>query len=66
MAGRDLADIAEGWGCDLDAAVDRLMPATAIFFIMDEADVQRILSFRQTMICSDGISGGLSGNFRLY
>lgn len=66
MAGRDLADIAEGWGCDLDAAVDRLMPATAIFFIMDEADVQRILSYRQTMICSDGISGGSHPHPRVW
>ena len=66
MAGRDLADIAAEWGCDLDAAVDRLMPATGIFFIMDETDVQRILAYRQTMICSDGISGGSHPHPRVW
>ncbi|MAC81608.1 MAG: D-aminoacylase [Rhodobacteraceae bacterium] len=66
LAGRDLADIAADWGCDLDAAVDRLMPATGIFFIMDEADVQRILGYRQTMICSDGISGGTHPHPRVW
>lgn len=66
LAGRDLSDIAETWNCDLDTAVDRLMPATAIFFLMDEADVQRILSYRQTMICSDGISGGSHPHPRVW
>lgn len=66
MAGRDLADIARSWNCDLDAAVDRLMPATGIFFIMDEADVQRILRYRQTMVCSDGISGGAHPHPRVW
>lgn len=58
MAGRDLAEVAAEWGCNLDTAVERLIPALGIFFIMDEADVRRILSYPHTMICSDGISVG--------
>ncbi|MGP9821691.1 N-acyl-D-amino-acid deacylase family protein [Salinarimonas sp. NSM] len=57
-AGRDLADVAADWGVDLDAAVERLLPATGIFFIMDEGDVQRILAYEHTIVCSDGIAKG--------
>lgn len=58
MSGRDLADVAREWGVDLDTAVDRLLPAAGIFFIMDEADVQRIISFPQTLVSSDAIARG--------
>jgi N-acyl-D-amino-acid deacylase len=54
-AGRDLADIAAGWGVDRQAAAARLMPAGAVYFSMDEADVRRILAFEHTMIGSDGL-----------
>jgi len=66
MAGRDLADIAQQWGVDLDEAVDRLIPASGIFFIMDENDVQRILSFEHTIICSDGIHKGSHPHPRVW
>jgi N-acyl-D-amino-acid deacylase len=55
VAGRDLADIAAAWGCDEAAAVQRLQPAGAIYFSMDEADVRRILAYPHTMIGSDGL-----------
>jgi N-acyl-D-amino-acid deacylase len=55
QAGRDLADIAADWGVDRQAAAERLMPAGAVYFSMDEADVRRILSFEHTMIGSDGL-----------
>lgn len=64
--GRDLADVAAEWGVDLDEAVERLLPATGIFFIMDEQDVQRILSYQHTMICSDGIAGGTHPHPRVW
>jgi len=54
-AGRDLADIAGEWGCSLWEAAERLDPAGAIYFSMDEDDVRRILAFPQTMIGSDGL-----------
>ena len=42
-AGRDLADIAQEWGVTAEAAAERLVPAGAIYFQMDEADVDRVL-----------------------
>ncbi len=57
-AGRDLADVAREWGCGLDEAVERLLPALGIFFIMDEGDVRRILSHEETLVCSDAMSSG--------
>ncbi|WP_028794314.1 N-acyl-D-amino-acid deacylase family protein [Thalassobaculum salexigens] len=53
--GRDLKDIAEEWGVDVYAAAERLQPAGAIYFSMDEDDVQRILSYPQAMFGSDGL-----------
>ncbi len=55
QAGRDLAEIAAEWGVDRQAAAERLMPAGAVYFAMDEADVRRILAFEHTMIGSDGL-----------
>jgi N-acyl-D-amino-acid deacylase len=55
MAGRWLADVAAEWGTDLAAAGERLLPAGGIMFQMDEADVQRILAHRLSMIGSDGL-----------
>jgi len=66
LAGQDLADIAKQWGVSLDEAVERLLPAAGIFFIMDEADVQRILSFKHTIICSDGIHKGSHPHPRVW
>ncbi|AVO37970.1 N-acyl-D-amino-acid deacylase family protein [Pukyongiella litopenaei] len=55
QAGRDMAEIAADLGCGLAEAVARLQPAGAVYFRMDEADVQRILAFDPTMIGSDGL-----------
>jgi len=54
-AGRDLAHIAAEMGVSEAQAVDKLLPAGAIYFSMDEADVRRILSYGPTMIGSDGL-----------
>jgi N-acyl-D-aspartate/D-glutamate deacylase len=55
MSGRDLSDIAKEWGCSQREAGERLLPAGAIYFQMDEADVRAILAFPLTMIGSDGL-----------
>ncbi|BBK44826.1 D-aminoacylase [Allostella vacuolata] len=55
VSGRDLADIAAEWGVSQLEAVDRLNPAGAIYFMMDEADVRRILSYPHTIVASDGL-----------
>ncbi len=54
-AGKDLGEVAKAFGLDQDATVAKLLPAGAIYFSMDEADVRRILSFGPTMIGSDGL-----------
>jgi N-acyl-D-amino-acid deacylase len=55
MQGRDLADIAAGWGVGLHAAAERLQPAGAIYFQMEEADVRRVMASPVAMIGSDGL-----------
>jgi N-acyl-D-amino-acid deacylase len=55
MQGRFLADIAAEWGLDLHEAAERLLPAGVIMFMMDEADVQRIMADDRSMIGSDGL-----------
>ena len=55
QAGRDLATIAAAWGCSESEAAERLTPAGAVYFAMDEGDLRRILSFSDTMIGSDGL-----------
>ena len=55
LAGRMLDDIAMEWNLDPKLAAERLVPAGAIYFQMDEADVQRIMTHRLAMIGSDGL-----------
>ncbi len=55
LAGRMLADIARDWNLDEKIAAERLIPAGAIYFQMDEPDVQRIMAHRLAMIGSDGL-----------
>jgi len=55
FAGRDLAEITEELGGTQEEIIDRLLPAGAVYYRMDEDDVQRILAFDQTMIGSDGL-----------
>ncbi len=54
-AGRDLAEICQEWEVDTRTAIERLSPAGAIYFTMHEDDLQRVLSFKDTMIGSDGL-----------
>jgi N-acyl-D-amino-acid deacylase len=55
LAGRMLDDIAREWNTPAREAAPRLLPAGAIYFQMDEQDVQRILAHRLAMIGSDGL-----------
>lgn len=54
-AGMDLPDIAHRLGVTQEEAIERLLPAGAIYYRMDDADVRRILQFDETMIGSDGL-----------
>jgi N-acyl-D-amino-acid deacylase len=55
LANRELSDIAADWGCSERAAAERLLPAGAVYFQLNEADVRSILRYPQTMIGSDGL-----------
>jgi N-acyl-D-amino-acid deacylase len=55
MSGRSLADIAAEWSVDQKEACRRLQPGGACYFQMQEADVERVLAHRLTMIGSDGL-----------
>ncbi len=65
-AGKDLDKIAEEMGVSQNEAVARLLPAGAIYFRMDEGDVQKILQFAPTMIGSDGLPHDASPHPRLW
>jgi N-acyl-D-amino-acid deacylase len=54
-AGQPLDAIARKLGCTMEQAVERLVPAGAIYFMMSEDDVRRVLSYPHTMIGSDGL-----------
>jgi N-acyl-D-amino-acid deacylase len=66
QAGRELSAIAAEWGVGVTEAVDRLQPAGAIYWTMDEPDVQRVLSFPHTMIGSDGLPHDFHPHPRLW
>ena len=55
LAGRDLEEIAQEMGCSMREAADRIQPAGAIYFMMDEKDVQSAMAHPGAMIGSDGI-----------
>ena len=54
-AGRDFTDIRAEWGVSVDEAIERLQPAGAIYYQMDENDLRRVLAFDDAMIGSDGL-----------
>ena len=66
QAGRELSAIAADWGITIEDAVGRLQPAGAIYWMMDEPDVQRVLSFPHTMIGSDGLPHDFHPHPRLW
>src|SRR2546429_593068 len=66
QAGRELAEIAREWGVGIREAAERLQPAGAIYWMMDEADVRRVLAFEHTMIGSDGLPHDVHPHPRLW
>ena len=55
QGGRELKDIAADWGLSLVDAARKLQPAGAVYYGMDENDVQRIMKHPLSMIGSDGL-----------
>jgi N-acyl-D-amino-acid deacylase len=66
QAGRELSAIAADWGVGEKEAIERLQPAGAVYWTMDEADVRRVLSFEHTMIGSDGLPHDTHPHPRLW
>jgi N-acyl-D-amino-acid deacylase len=66
QAGRELTDIARDWGVGILDAAARLQPAGAIYWMMDEDDVRRVLAFEQSMIGSDGLPHDIHPHPRLW
>jgi len=66
FSGMDLKDIARTMNLSEEKAVEKLLPAGAIYFSMAETDVQRILGFEHTMIGSDGLPHDAAPHPRLW
>ena len=66
LAGLELAEAARRLGVSKAEAVERIKPAGAIYFMLDERDVQRILAFDETMIGSDGLPHDARPHPRLW
>ena len=66
FSGSDLNEIARQMGLGIEQTVEKLLPAGAIYFSMDEKDVQRILAFEHTMIGSDGLPHDAAPHPRLW
>ncbi|HSA88267.1 MAG TPA: D-aminoacylase [Burkholderiales bacterium] len=64
--GMDLAQVASRLELSIEDTVKALLPAGAIYFSMDEGDVQRILGFEHTMIGSDGLPHDAAPHPRLW
>ena len=62
VAGMDLQEIRK----EFQLSIEQLLPAGAIYFSMDEQDVQRILAFEHTMIGSDGLPHDAAPHPRLW
>ena len=65
-AGRMLEDVAAEWGVSAPAAAERLLPAGAIYFQLDEQDVRSILAYPHAMIGSDGLPHDVHPHPRLW
>jgi N-acyl-D-amino-acid deacylase len=65
-AGMALSDIVARLGGTQEEVIERLSPAGAVYYMMDDADVQRILAFGPTMIGSDGLPHDEAPHPRLW
>jgi N-acyl-D-amino-acid deacylase len=64
--GRDLTELAAEHGLGIEAMCERLQPAGAIYFAMDEDDVRRVLAWPEAMVGSDGLPHDTHPHPRLW
>ena len=66
FSGLDLEEVSRRLGISKADVVEKIKPAGAIYFMLDEKDVQRILAFEDTMIGSDGLPHDARPHPRLW
>ncbi|MGR2767053.1 N-acyl-D-amino-acid deacylase family protein [Photobacterium ganghwense] len=66
QAGKTLKQIADEMALPLLDAAKALQPAGAVYHCMDEADVERVLKYRLTMVGSDGLPNDPHPHPRLW
>ncbi|MBR71754.1 MAG: D-aminoacylase [Rhodospirillaceae bacterium] len=66
FSGHDLEYICNQMKCKKEDSVKALMPGGAIYFLMNESDVQKILQHPDTMIGSDGLPNDKHPHPRLW
>jgi N-acyl-D-amino-acid deacylase len=66
MAKQTLKDIAAQWGVSQWEATERLRPAGAIYHMMSEDDVRRVLAHPLSMVGSDGLPNDPNPHPRLW
>jgi N-acyl-D-amino-acid deacylase len=66
LAGKDFSEILPLYGDSIEAAIEDLRPAGAIYFVMDESDVRRIFQYEKTMVGSDGLPNDTAPHPRLW
>jgi N-acyl-D-amino-acid deacylase len=66
FSGVDLDEVARRLNMTKAEAVEAIKPAGAIYFMLDEKDVQRILKFDDTMVGSDGLPHDSKPHPRLW
>jgi N-acyl-D-amino-acid deacylase len=66
LSGLDLDEAARRLGVSKADTIERIKPAGAIYFMLDERDVQRILQYDDTMIGSDGLPHDTKPHPRLW
>ncbi|WP_429354192.1 N-acyl-D-amino-acid deacylase family protein [Paraburkholderia sp. 32] len=66
LAGRDFHELLPMFGGSVDSTIEALSPAGAIYFVMDERDVERIFRHEMTMVGSDGLPNDTRPHPRLW
>ncbi len=65
-AGAELRGLCDEWKISMAEAIEKLSPAGAVYFQMQEKDLRQVLSFPGAMIGSDGIPSGSFPHPRLW
>lgn len=65
-SGKEFFQICDDWGVSVEQGIEMLSPAGAIYFQMDEDDLQQIMKYPGAMIGSDGLPSDRFPHPRLW